>query len=79
MQFTLLRLGEAVLEAVPEIARVHFTLPNRHHLQFDLGRFGLSNDHEIFQATTEPYGLIEGTVERTPASQDSNRGLFATA
>jgi hypothetical protein len=39
----------------------------------------LENDHEIFHATTEPYGLIEGTVERSPASQDSNRKLFATA
>jgi len=79
VQYTLLRLGEAVLEAVPEIARVHFALPNRHHLLFDLGRFGLENDHEIFHATTEPYGLIEGTVERTPAPQDSNRRLETVA
>ena len=65
VQYTLLRLGEAVLEAVPEIERVRFSLPNRHHLLFDLSRFGLENDHEIFHATTEPYGLIEGTVERS--------------
>ena len=50
VQYTLLRLGEAVLEAVPEIARVRFSLPNRHHLLFDLSRFGLENDHEIFHA-----------------------------
>ena len=41
VQYTLLRLGEAVLEAVPEIERVRFSLPNRHHLLFDLSRFGL--------------------------------------
>ena len=79
VQYTLLRLGEAVLEAVPEIARVSFVLPNRHHLLFDLSRFGLENDREIFHATTEPYGLIEGTVQRAPAGVDSSRELAATA
>jgi urate oxidase len=66
VQFTLHRMGEAVLEARPEIERISFSLPNRHHLLYDLSRFGLENDHEIFQATDEPYGLIEGTVERAP-------------
>src|SRR3954447_19059750 len=79
VQYTLLRLGEAVLAAVPEIARVRFSLPNRHHLLFNLSRFGLENDHEIFHATTEPYGLIEGTVERSPVEEDSRERLVATA
>ena len=46
------------------IERVHLSLPNRHHLLYDLSRFGLENPNEVFHATTEPYGLIEGTVER---------------
>jgi urate oxidase len=79
VQYTLYRLGEAVLSAVPEIERIRFSLPNRHHLSFDLSRFGLENDHEIFHATTEPYGLIEGTVERSALAPDSNRELAATA
>ncbi len=64
VQFTLQRIGSAVLAAVPEIERVHLSLPNKHHLLFDLSRFGLSNENEIFHASSEPYGLIEGTVER---------------
>jgi urate oxidase len=68
VQFTLHRMGEAVLEARPEVERISFSLPNKHHLLYDLSRFGLENDHEIFHATEEPYGLIEGTVERAPAS-----------
>ena len=64
VQFTLQRMGEAVLRAVEAIERVRLALPNRHHLLFDLERFGLRNENRIFQATTEPYGLIEGTVER---------------
>ena len=64
VQFTLRRMGRAVLKAVDAIERVHLSLPNRHHLLYDLSRFGLENPNEIFHATTEPYGLIEGTVER---------------
>jgi urate oxidase len=64
VQFTLRRIGEAVLEAHPQVQRIHLSLPNRHHLLYDLDRFGLSNQGEIFHATSEPYGLIEGTVER---------------
>jgi urate oxidase len=64
VQFTLQHMGEAVLRAVDAIERVHLSLPNRHQLLYDLSRFGLENANEVFHATTEPYGLIEGTVER---------------
>jgi urate oxidase len=64
VQFTLNRMGEAVLERHPAVQRVHLSLPNRHHLLFDLQRFGLDNPNVVFHATTEPYGLIEGTIER---------------
>jgi urate oxidase len=64
VQNTLYRMGKAVLAEYPEIQKIHFSLPNKHHLLFDLSPFGLENDNEIFQATNEPYGLIEGTVER---------------
>src|SRR5919197_1480936 len=64
VQFTLRRLGRAVLKAVDAIERVHLSLPNRHHLLYDLARFGIDNDNSVFHASAEPYGLIEGTVER---------------
>jgi urate oxidase len=65
VQFTLHRMGTAVLERHPQIRRIHLSLPNRHHVLVDLGPFGLENPNLVFHATTEPYGLIEGTVERT--------------
>lgn len=65
VQFTLHRMGEAVLESEPAIERIHLSLPNRHHLLFDLAPFGLPNENEIFTPTLEPYGLIEGTIERS--------------
>jgi urate oxidase len=39
-------------------------MPNKHHIPVDLTPFGLENRNEIFVATLEPYGLIEGTVRR---------------
>lgn len=56
VQYTLQRMGQAVLHAHPEIERIHLALPNIHHLPVGEG-------NEIFQPTTEPYGLIEATVE----------------
>jgi urate oxidase len=64
VQFTLYRMGEAVVERHPEIERIHLSLPNRHHLPFDVARFGVQDRGEVFHATTEPSGLIEATVER---------------
>jgi urate oxidase len=64
VQNTLYRMGRAVLEAFPEVRKIHFTLPNKHHLLFNLAPFGLENPNQIFHVTSDPYGLIEGTVER---------------
>jgi urate oxidase len=64
VQDTLYRMGKAVLQGFPEVEKIHFSLPNKHHLLYDLERFGMENEGEIFHATSEPYGLIEGTVER---------------
>jgi urate oxidase len=64
-QNTLYRIGKAVLEAFSEVEKIRLSLPNKHHILYDLSRFGMENEGEIFWATNEPYGLIEGTVERT--------------
>ena len=65
VQNTLYRMGKAVLAEFDEVQKIHFSLPNIHHLLFDLSSFGMENEGEIFHATSEPFGLIEGTVERT--------------
>lgn len=57
-------IGRAVLARFAEIDRIHLSLPNLHHLLFNLEPFGLSNDHEVFHATTEPRGLLRGAVAR---------------
>ena len=64
VQATLYQMGEAALADVPEIARVHLALPNKHYLLVDLAPFGRRNLNEVFTPTDEPHGQIEATVER---------------
>lgn len=67
LQQTLYSMGEAVLNARPEVAEIRLTMPNRHHFAVDLSPFGLGNENEVFYAADRPYGLIEGTVTRDDA------------
>lgn len=64
LQATLFRMGERMLEALPRIGSVRFSMPNQHHILFDLERFGMENDSEIFYGTDSPSGIITGTVTR---------------
>jgi urate oxidase len=64
VQHTLYAMGDEVLKRCRPIERIRFVLPNKHHLLVDLSRFGLENRNEVFVATSEPYGLIEGEVVR---------------
>ncbi len=63
VQQTLYAMGEAVLETL-DVEEIHIAMPNLHHLPVDLTPFDLENRNEIFVATAEPYGLIEGTMRR---------------
>jgi len=67
LQHTLYEMGSAALAAQPQIAEVRFSAPNKHHFVYDLARFGLDNDNEVFHADDRPYGLIEATVRRDDA------------
>ncbi|HEY1804749.1 MAG TPA: urate oxidase [Terracidiphilus sp.] len=64
VQHTLFDMGKAALEVAPEIARIHLSMPNLHHLLADLSRFDQDNPNRIFVPIDEPHGTIEATVER---------------
>jgi len=64
VQHTLFDMGKAALEAAPEVARIHLSMPNLHHLLANLEPFGLDNPNHIFVPIDEPHGTIEATVER---------------
>jgi urate oxidase len=64
VQHTIFDMGNAALDAAPEIDRIKLTMPNLHHLLADLSPFGQDNPNHIFVATDEPHGYIEATIER---------------
>ncbi len=64
VQHTLFDMGKAALEVAPEIARIHLTMPNLHHLLADLSPFSQDNPNHIFVPIDEPHGTIEATIER---------------
>lgn len=66
VQFTLNEMGKRALAACDAIDEITLTMPNLHNIPFDLAPLGLENRNEIFVATSEPFGLIEGTIRRTP-------------
>ena len=64
VQDSLYRMGEAALEAIPELATIRMACPNKHYIPMPLDRFGLSADNTVFIATDEPHGQIECEVGR---------------
>jgi len=64
VQQTLLAMAEAALGAVDAIEEISIEMPNQHRVPVDLAPFGLEDRNEIFVATSEPYGLIRGTIRR---------------
>ena len=64
VQHTIYAMGESLLARLPEVSEVSIRMPNRHRLPVNLQPFGLDNPNEIFVATSEPYGLIHGTIAR---------------
>ncbi len=63
-QATQYHMGEAALNACPEISEVSLTMPNLHYLLIDLAPFKINNDKELFVPTDAPQGWIEATVAR---------------
>jgi urate oxidase len=68
VQDSLYRMGEAALEAVPEIADISMACPNKHYLPINLSPFGMDNANSVFTPTDEPHGQIECTVAREGGS-----------
>ena len=64
VQETMYQMGQAVLDALPEVVRFEIRLPNKHRIPVNLQPFGLENANEIFVWMDEPYGDISATVSR---------------
>ncbi|MEU4340270.1 factor-independent urate hydroxylase [Nocardia sp. NPDC023852] len=69
LQQTLFEMGKAALAAYPVLAEIRLAAPNKHHFDYDLGRFGIENRGEVYHAADRPYGLIHATVARADAPE----------
>ena len=67
VQETLMLMGKAVIDACDVIDSIQLTMPNKHHIPFDLQPFGRTNQNDVFVVTDEPYGYITATVTRDDA------------
>lgn len=64
VQNTIYRIGQKVLEDLPAIKDISFSMPNQHRLLVDLSKMGMDNANLIFCPTDEPYGDISATIGR---------------
>ena len=69
VQQTLHACGAAALDVCSALDQITLIMPNKHRILFDLARFGIENDNEVFVATDEPFGLIMGTIARGGADR----------
>jgi urate oxidase len=80
LQQTLFGIGEAIIEARPEVDEVRLSMPNKHHFLVDLSPYGQENPNEVFYATDKYYGLIDAVVlregvETQTRAWDAQRGI----
>jgi urate oxidase len=64
VQQTLYAMGQAALEASASISSIQLTMPNQHRLLANLQPFGMDNPNVLFVPTSEPFGIISGTISR---------------
>ncbi|KAI0014059.1 uricase [Xylariaceae sp. FL0662B] len=69
VQNTMYKMSEQILEAVPGVETVTYTLPNKHYFEIDLSwHKGLKNtgkDAEVYAPQSGPNGLIKCEVSRS--------------
>ncbi|KAL2136344.1 hypothetical protein VTI74DRAFT_4176 [Chaetomium olivicolor] len=72
VQNTMYKMSELILEAVPEVEKVGFALPNKHYFEIDLSwHKGIKNtgkDAEVYAPQSGPNGLIKCEVARSDVS-----------
>jgi len=72
VQNTMFKMCSKIMDAVPEVENVDYSLPNKHYFEIDLSwHKGIKNtgkDAEVYAPQSGPNGLIEVTVARSQLS-----------
>ncbi|KAF2843313.1 urate oxidase UaZ [Patellaria atrata CBS 101060] len=73
VQNTMYKMSDQILEAVPLVESVDYSLPNKHYFEIDLSwHRGIKNTGKnatVYAPQSDPNGLIECTVSRSPKSK----------
>ncbi|KAM3430097.1 hypothetical protein MY4824_007855 [Beauveria thailandica] len=68
VQATMYKMSADILEAVPNVTKVYYSLPNKHYFELDLSwHKGIKNtgkDAEVYVPQSNPNGLIKVEVSR---------------
>ncbi|ODQ77685.1 hypothetical protein BABINDRAFT_41248 [Babjeviella inositovora NRRL Y-12698] len=64
VQATMYNMSAKILELVPEVEKVQYSLPNKHYMGIDLSFKGIRENNEVFYPAAHPSGLIKSTVGR---------------
>jgi len=72
VQLTLYEMGSLILEAESSVESIFISLPNLHCFLFDLKRFNLENNNEVFFPQDDPMGLIQAEIVRGAKPNHSN-------
>nr|AZL94433.1 urate oxidase [Nephromyces sp. MMRI]AZL94434.1 urate oxidase [Nephromyces sp. MMRI] len=72
VQETMYKMCCTTLKNHPEVDFIEMTLPNIHHFNFDLTRFGMDNKNEVLFRSDKPSGTIECTVYKDEATKQEN-------
>jgi len=73
VQATMYKMANKILEAVPEVNNVDYSLPNKHYFEIDMKWHNevknTGKDAEVYAPQSDPNGLIKCTVSRTKTSK----------
>jgi len=61
--------AQLALRNVPELDEVETYMPNIHLFLYDINRFGLDNNREVYYPTSDPHGSIYATIKRKTISK----------
>ncbi|CUM65586.1 uncharacterized protein PRCAT00003233001 [Priceomyces carsonii] len=64
VQATMYNMSQKILEEVPEVKQVSYTLPNKHYHLYNLEWKGIKGNGDLFYPSPDPNGLIKSTVGR---------------
>lgn len=64
VQQTMMLMGTAAIDACPHVRSITLTMPNKHHIPFNLRPLGRENHNDVFVVTDEPFGYITATIRR---------------